>query len=384
MNSLISKTRKPKFELVLKIIDLNNVPLVSGIAYVKWHLPSSTSAEHRGRTNISPIKEHKVTWNYEKTLQVRLSTDKSNLLQECLVNFEIIQEYNTGARGDKITLGNVNLNLAEYVEGDDGEEGITRRYLMQESKINSTLKVGIIMKQIDGERNFIAPPLRTAPVFGGIAGIVAGEQGEQDEYMPSISKSHDAGELQDMYRRTLAASWLCQAGELPADQCIEDIFSGGDGWRSKTAPNHVPPPRESRIAGDQSSELEEERSHRHSPRHHRRMHSGASGSSRTGRISGMTRINSEQVADGHGSVGHGGAHLHRSTESPRIVHHQHGSHSHAGGGTSTGSIGRRDPEAESSENSERGRSGFRRAHEVGEFDVREDLIAWRLPGTAAT
>lgn len=62
----------------------------------------------------------------------------------------------------------------------DGEDGITRRYLMQESKINSTLKIGISMRQLDGERNFIAPPLKTAPVFGGITGIVDFEQTEDD------------------------------------------------------------------------------------------------------------------------------------------------------------------------------------------------------------
>jgi hypothetical protein len=78
------------------------------------------------------------------------------------------------------------LNLAEYVEesemGVSGQEdeGVVRRYLMQESKINSTLRIGICMKQLDGERNFVAPPLRTAAVFGGIAGIMAGE-GEPDD-----------------------------------------------------------------------------------------------------------------------------------------------------------------------------------------------------------
>jgi hypothetical protein len=116
---------------------------------------------------------------------VRLTIDKSNNLQECLISFEVVQDYSSGARGEKITLGHVTLNLAEYVEesemGPDGEEGVTRRYLMQESKINSTLKIGIMMKQIDGERNFTAPPLKTAPVFGGIAGIMAGEQAEQDD-----------------------------------------------------------------------------------------------------------------------------------------------------------------------------------------------------------
>jgi hypothetical protein len=161
------------------------VPLVSGTCYVKWHLPSSISAEHRGRTDRSPIKEHKVDWDYKCTIPIRLTIDKSNNLQECLINFEVVQDYSSGGRGEKITLGNVSLNLAEYVEesemGSDGEEGVTRRYLMQESKINSTLKIGISMKQIDGERNFVAPPLKTAPVFGGIAGIMSGEQVEQDD-----------------------------------------------------------------------------------------------------------------------------------------------------------------------------------------------------------
>jgi hypothetical protein len=158
------------------------VPLVSGTSYIKWHLPSSISAEHRGQTDKSLIKEHKVSWDYVRSIPVRLTIDKNNNLQECLIHFEILQDYNSGARGEKITLGYITLNLAEYVEeSEDGEEGVTRRYLMQESKINSTLKVGIAMKQIDGERNFVAPPLKTAPVFGGIAGIMAGEQGEPDD-----------------------------------------------------------------------------------------------------------------------------------------------------------------------------------------------------------
>lgn len=96
-----------------------------------------------------------------------------------------MQDYSAGVRGEKIALGYVELNLAEYVEesemGADGEEGVVRRYLMQESKINSTLKIGICMKQVDGERNFVAPALKTAAVFGGIAGIMTGEQAEQDD-----------------------------------------------------------------------------------------------------------------------------------------------------------------------------------------------------------
>jgi hypothetical protein len=44
------------------------------------------------------------------------------------------------------------------------------------------------------------------------------------------TKSRETGATQDMYRRTLAASWQLIPGELNADECIEDIFAGGDGW----------------------------------------------------------------------------------------------------------------------------------------------------------
>lgn len=37
-----------------------------------------------------------------------------------------------------------------------------------------------------------------------------------------------------MYRSTLAASWQLQAGELNPEECIEDIFAGGDGWTPRS------------------------------------------------------------------------------------------------------------------------------------------------------
>ena len=63
------------------------------------------------------------------------------MLQESEIHFEVLQEYSPGTRAERIVLGNVRLNLAEFVsESEEGEEAVTRRYLMQESKINSTLK----------------------------------------------------------------------------------------------------------------------------------------------------------------------------------------------------------------------------------------------------
>ncbi len=73
---------------------------------------------------------------------MRLTIDRHGMLQESDIHFEVAQEYSSGVRGETIILGNVRLNLSEYVQAsDEGGDGVTRRYLMQESKINSTLKV---------------------------------------------------------------------------------------------------------------------------------------------------------------------------------------------------------------------------------------------------
>ncbi|KAF1971912.1 hypothetical protein BU23DRAFT_508980 [Bimuria novae-zelandiae CBS 107.79] len=334
----VPKNRRPKFELHLRIIDLNNVPLVSGNSFVKWYLPHSTAAEHRGRTVKQPIKDHKVTYDYEAKLPVKMVVDKNGMLQESFIEFEVIQEYMGGGKGERITLGNVKLNLAEYVEQSeltrtaDGEEpGVTRRYLMQNSKINSTLKISIFMRQIEGDRNFVAPALKTAQVFSGIAGIVSGEQGDAEDVgtTPSLSgASREAGELQDMYRRTLAAYWSAQPGELKADECIEDIFSGGDGWGDREKP-YEQPARIRFANGDSSSSMSE-------------------GESRKG--SSILRGSHETLRPSDTSTG---------TSSVR----------------GRGSLKQQAHQMEAEAQRERRKPH----HEVDEFDVREDLCSWRLP-----
>ena len=118
------------------------MPLVTGACYVKWHLPSSTAVEHRGKTHRAPIKDHLVTWDYETRVELRMIVDKKGELEAADIQFEIVQDYAVGAKGERALLGVVRLNLAEYVLAcDEMEEAVCRRYLMQESKINSTVKV---------------------------------------------------------------------------------------------------------------------------------------------------------------------------------------------------------------------------------------------------
>jgi hypothetical protein len=151
--------------------------------------------------------------------------------------------------------------------------------------------------------------------------------------MPSISNSRDHGELQDMYRRALAASWAANSFELPADRCVEDIFNGGDGWKHEKNEK----PAISRLAQEDSASDE------HLNQHHR-THSGTSTHS-------QSTITVTRNKKGH-----------KHTSSRDSL----GPDSAAGHDTS-------------SESSERGRTGFRKVNEINEFNVRDDLVAWRLP-----
>ncbi|MCJ1387700.1 hypothetical protein MMC18_000543 [Xylographa bjoerkii] len=315
----VPKNRRPKFELKLKIIDLNNVPLVSGTSYIKWHLPSSTSAEHRGRTLKAVIKEHKVNWDYETTIPVRLIVDKNGMLQDFDIHFEVLQEYSSGARGERILLGNVKLNLAEYVEGSGGtEDGVTRR-----------------------------PPLKTAPVFGGIAGIMTSEQGELDDLgqMPSMSsKTREIGELQDMYRRTLAASWTCQIGELPADECVEDIFAGGDGWGKHGLAASAQTPSSAKSTEDSTGDAESSGEARTTNGHHRRTSSGFARHSNK-KHPGHSR--SESKTDKASGT------TNRMDDSPNLNQRQ-------------------------SRVPRKKRMSHKNMHEVDEFEAREDLRSWEI------
>ncbi|KAK6956411.1 hypothetical protein Daesc_001688 [Daldinia eschscholtzii] len=290
---------------------------------------------------------------------------------------------------------------------EEAEEGIVRRYLMQESKINSTLKIGILMIQIDGERNYIAPPLKTAPMFGGIAGIMAGSEqvpvdaSEDGSTAPntksnpgSLGKSRDASELQDMYRRALAASWACQPGELPADECIEDIFSGGDGWSDTTRPGAKPPVRRSRLshsgsiassASNNSGNISDDEGAggstlrpsdlRHMRPHHLRTRSGGSDHSSPTLNGGIRSSSNSSRQEGGGGRhpryrGHGKP---LKEDSGGVDGASDGVRSRSGSLTSLApTLG-----------SDRGREGFRRPKEVDEYEEREDLVAWTLPGTVA-
>ena len=190
--------------------------------------------------------------------------------------------------------------------------------------------------------NVHSPPLKTAAVFGGIAGIMTAEQGDPDDlgHMPSMSKkTRELGKLQDMYRRTLAASWAAQDGELPADKCIEDIFAGGDGWGGETQNSQTPHLRSS----DDSTEDRESDTDRRTVR----------------------RL--ENTGSSYGSL---------LGTKPR--HSPKNSNEHSVQGTQ-GVSGRASIEQQVNSNANKSKQwNVKRSNEINEFSAREDLRSWHI------
>jgi hypothetical protein len=130
-----------------------------------------------------------------------------------------------------------------------------------------------------------------------------------------------------MYRRTLAAYWSAQPGELKADECIEDIFSGGDGWGDREKPYSQQGRPGMAFNGGDSSGSPSENESRHMGGSHETLRPG------------------NAVGRGRGSV------------------------------SGRGSLEQQASQMKAEQERKR-----RRPHlEVDEFDLREDLCSWRRP-----
>lgn len=157
------------------------------------------------------------------------------------------------------------------------------------------------------------------------------------------SKTREAGKLQDMYRRNLAASWAAQEGELPADECIEDIFAGGDGWGKATkGAKKNPKPSASRSTDGEESDGADRRTLK---AHHVRNPSGGHGKHASHRSKGHLRTSSRlnTASDTSGITGRASIEQQvQSSSSDTPAYH------------------------------------WRRADELDEFTAREDLRSWEI------
>lgn len=232
---MLSKSSRPKFKLSLQIHELSSIPLVTGQVFVKWHILHSSRGECRGKTERVPIIDHKASWSdYRRECMFKVSIGRSGILQERMLILEVWVELNAGR--DRLRIGNVGVNLSEYAS----VQSETRRYLLQESKMNSTVKVTISVAHIEGSKEYSTPSLKKAQMFHGITNLLA-ENKDLPQISRGIEKHHSKHILhsptQEMYRRTFSAQWRVQAGELTPGDVVEDIFKGGSGWKADAPPS---------------------------------------------------------------------------------------------------------------------------------------------------
>ena len=167
------------------------------------------------------------------------------------------------------------------------------------------------------------------------------EQGQGDDYshMPSMSRqTRELGKLQDMYRRTLAASWAAQDGELPADECIEDIFAGGDGW-GKTRKDGK------KISKPSTTESDESDADRRTLKGHHRNTSGNHSKSSNNKFKSHLRTSSRSKNSSESSGVNGRASIEQQVQSS---------------------------------SSDTPAYNWRRVDELNEFTAREDLRSWEI------
>ncbi|RIB15778.1 N-terminal C2 in EEIG1 and EHBP1 proteins-domain-containing protein [Gigaspora rosea] len=173
----IPRSRKVDFDIEIIIHELANIPSIAGLYYVKWKLQNGN--KRRDVTRRVEIKNHSVIWDYKLLNSTKLIIGKDGYLMPCELRLSVKQELNGGKEINSI--GKLSLNISEYV----GLSTVTRRYLLQDSKINSTLKLTINMKQTFGDVVYKVPVLKKTQIFGGLAGIIS-EQTEQDDERSSI------------------------------------------------------------------------------------------------------------------------------------------------------------------------------------------------------
>lgn len=210
---------RPKFHVDLRVKELTNIPQNTGQVYAKWYLKDSAKPDARGRTSSEPIKDHRASWDYSSRTSTRIGIDRDHILRHSWIVFDVQWEHQGNG---KLSLGKVELNLAEYVN----RQSDMNRYLLKESKINSILHVVISLRQTKGPTNYQIPEFSSPQIFGDITGVM-------DEHKVRHRRGIDPKSLVN-YRQSFAIAWDPKPGDLTPDACIEDIFAGGDGFGSHT------------------------------------------------------------------------------------------------------------------------------------------------------
>ncbi|KAJ2078846.1 hypothetical protein H4R24_004205 [Coemansia sp. RSA 988] len=172
-NLFVPRTRMATFDVALRIEDLNNVPPLNGLFYTKWKCQT-----HSGTSPRVPVVNREVRWSHAIEHPVDIPIGKDGTLAPCELRIAIRQEVYSHVR---MKVGVLTVNLSEYAR----LSGSTRRYFLQECKLNCTLKLSISVSQVSGPDSYSVPQLDRSMVLTDLNDIIASESSARNAREPS-------------------------------------------------------------------------------------------------------------------------------------------------------------------------------------------------------
>ncbi|KAJ1834741.1 hypothetical protein LPJ63_001690 [Coemansia sp. RSA 2711] len=162
-NLFVPRARIATFDVTLRIEDLNNVPPLNGLFYAKWKCQT-----HGGSSPRVPVVNREVLWSHAVRQAVDIPIGRDGVLAPCELRIAIRQEVYSHVR---MKVGALTVNLSEYAR----LSGSSRRYFLQECKLNCTLKLSISVAQAAGPDAYSAPPLDRSMVLTDLNDIITSE-----------------------------------------------------------------------------------------------------------------------------------------------------------------------------------------------------------------
>ncbi|KAJ7243611.1 N-terminal C2 in EEIG1 and EHBP1 proteins-domain-containing protein [Mycena haematopus] len=143
-------------------------------------LPDASTT--RGQTPFLPLHEHSVVWDHPLSAVVQMSIDRdTQRLLPHPFTLKVVQRVVSGDPDAPANprLGTVELDLAEYTDSVPADNinvprkgTVTRRYLLNDSKTNATLRLSIrvepILSPSSSPTPFVAPPLPHSEILAGV------------------------------------------------------------------------------------------------------------------------------------------------------------------------------------------------------------------------
>ncbi|PVV04959.1 hypothetical protein BB560_000525 [Smittium megazygosporum] len=145
--AFLSNARNVQFDFNIKFESLDNITLINNLFYLKWNLAGSS-----GSTENLPVSGHSVKLDINLNSKLKIPHDRAKRLTHCNLSVRVgmIKSNNKKAR-----FGDLVVNLSEYARFND----TSRRFILQNCKVNATLKISISATQIAGITDFITPAL---------------------------------------------------------------------------------------------------------------------------------------------------------------------------------------------------------------------------------